>query len=148
MLEMWRVLKIGGMLILITTMPAQILEQIGIAPLGMLTQSKEGVRSSVCNWKGAGSNNMKALSTAEGGQVFYYAITKTANCEKLSSHGKKPAISKVNGSGKDDIMAGITALLEEAKKAKEQMELAAERVFFAITYLTTTVGTSAILVKN
>lgn len=186
MLEIWRVLKIGGLLVLISTMPPEILEPMAIAPLEQQDSSaidsasspvvnsdghdqqphsyrhSSGGDGGVSNWK-AGSR-VQQLTTAEGGTVYYYTIRKLTNTSKVTTFhpaaatttttstttptatakgasALKEKSTKDNKSGvgrkgdtkgyecvKEDIMAGITALLEEARKAKEQMEAAASKV--------------------
>jgi hypothetical protein len=96
---------------------------------GVTTQKAGALRSTVCDWN-AGCR-VQPLTTPEGGQVYYYALTKTANCKKVTSF--KVAVSKTAPtSSKEDIMAGISALLEEAVKAKEQMEAASAQVLTAL----------------
>jgi hypothetical protein len=120
MIEIWRVLKTGGTFILISTMPPDVLQPLGIAALGELVNG----RSAVCNWNQG--CRVLPLQTPEGGQVYYYAVKKTAECTKTTSHRSSKA-SAAPGS-KEDIMAGISALLEEARKAKEQMDSAEAQV--------------------
>jgi hypothetical protein len=121
MIEIWRVLKIGGTFILISTMPPNVLQPLGIAALGELVNG----RSAVCNWNQG--CRVLPLQTPEGGQVYYYAVKKTAECAKTTSHRSSKA--SVAPGSKEDIMAGISALLEEARKAKEQMDSAEAQVF-------------------
>ena len=87
---------------------------------------------SVCNWK-TGST-IRNITTPEGGQVYYYCITKLAHCTKLSSFNSSDTTRTVptarTDTDKEDIMAGIAALLEEAKKAKSQMDLAVQKVLY------------------
>jgi hypothetical protein len=120
MIEIWRVLKTGGTFILISTMPPGVLQPLGIAALGELVNG----RSAVCNWNQG--CRVLPLQTPEGGQVYYYAVKKTAECAKTTSHRSSKA--SVAPGSKEDIMAGISALLEEARKAKEQMDSAEVQV--------------------
>jgi hypothetical protein len=152
MLELWRVLRVGGVLVLISTMPPEILEPVAIAPLADTTAAvgsknqapgkgdgkagqPEAMRSAVCDWN-AGCR-VQSLTTPEGGQVYYYALTKTANCKKVTSFkaSTSQAAPSASNSNKEDIMAGITALLEEAVKAKEQMEAASAQVCVSVQYI-------------
>lgn len=148
--EMWRVLRIGGLFILISTMPPEIIEPLALTPLlqPAASASERNKRSSnVSNWN-AGCRVLR-LTTQEGGMVYYYAITKVAKISRLTSyrHGTNAgATAKNNGSAAatsntkvssnlkttdtSGIMAGIAALLEEAKKAKEAMEAATNQVQF------------------
>lgn len=120
MIEVWRVLKTGGLFILVSTMPPQVLEALGIIPLAELRSG----RSPVCDWNNGA--RVRPLTTTEGGQVYYYAIRKIAPCGKSTSH--RLATAGAAPGSKEDIMAGIQALLAEARKAKEQMDSAEAQV--------------------
>lgn len=137
MIEMWRILKIGGVFVLISTMPPEIIEPLALTPL---LASVPGVRGGASDWKQG--CRVLPLTTQEGGQVYYYAIRKRAEITRLTSFRpgsstststSKAASAKSSakvGAAADSsgIMAGIAALLEEAKKAKESMEAAADKV--------------------
>ena len=125
-------------MVLISTMPPDILEPVAMAPLLSSSSSSATAivnnkvsSSSVCNWK-TGSI-IRNITTPEGGQVYYYCITKLAHCTKLSSFNSSNTMRTVptarTDTDKEDIMAGIAALLEEAKKAKSQMDLAVQKVW-------------------
>ena len=149
---MWRILRIGGVFIIISTMPPDILEPLALAPLLQVKSKKSSTDSKVSNWK-AGCRVLP-LTTQEGGDVYYYAITKLAEIHQLTSYRpgqEKKATnsnsnnnsngnnnnnsgSKVKSTDTSGIMAGIAALLEEAKKAKEAMEAATNQVHL-YTYL-------------
>jgi len=87
--------------------------------------------------------------------VYYYAITKLAEISQLTSYrpgqeangtnnnnnngsgsgsssGNNNSSNKTKGTDTSGIMAGIAALLEEAKKAKEAMEAATHQVHFHV----------------
>jgi hypothetical protein len=198
MLELWRVLKLHGVLIMITTMPPEVFEAIAMVSLlndteaahvrerqqkhpmhqqqwtnSMLKSTTPGVVvsaakhnaattnmfRSISNWNveqlkdGKGfksevlsSNVIHVLNTEEGGVVYYYAITKlgdaVGNNIKTSDGPVRGATgsgingrnigsdgSNTKGDQKEGIMAGIQALLDEARKAKEMMESAASKVY-------------------
>lgn len=145
MLEVWRILKINGLLVLISTMPPDILEPLAIAPLSEATAKKAG--NAVSNWK-AGCR-VQPITTAEGGTVYYYTIKKLANTARVTSFRPTTTSDKPSqksgvvdtarsgdGSGggsagaskPDDIMAGINALLEVARTAIEEQAAATKQV--------------------
>jgi hypothetical protein len=116
--EMWRVLVIGGLFVLITTMPPKILQSIAIDPL--LSGGSSGTRP--VNWESG--HVCHQLQTPEGGDVYYYCLRKMAD---LATNSTANYSSNVGGD-KEDIMSGILALLEEAKAAREAVDEAARRV--------------------
>ena len=130
---MWRVLKVGGLFVVISTMPPEIIEPLALAPLLDPSGTKR-----VSNWNRGSTERL--LTTQEGGKVYYYAITKLADIARKSSFRPAAALSassslsptKSKGTKKaadnSDIMAGISALLDEAKRAKENMEAATNKV--------------------
>ena len=98
MTEMCRILKLNGSLIIVTTMPPNIFEQIAINPLF------SNGRISI-NWKqGHSCHNLK---TAVGGDVFCFAIRKLAPTHRTDR--------------KEALMNGIKALLDEAKHIGENL---------------------------
>jgi len=123
MREMWRVLARGGRFVCITTMPPDVFEALAI--------NSVDASGYVCDWSQA---RRVKLNTAEGGEVHYYAITKK-NTPLRSERGKQ------------DIMAGIQALLAEAAKAKEDLvraqESCAEKIGFARAAKDALVGAEA-----
>jgi len=152
---MWRILRIGGLFILISTMPPDILEPLAFTPLLSTTSSnsKDSANANciVSNWK-AGCRVLP-LTTQEGGTVYYYAMTKLSEISQLTSYrpgqeakgtnnnnnngsgsssGNNSSSSKTKSTDTSGIMAGIAALLEEAKKAKEAMEAATHQVHFHV----------------
>jgi SAM-dependent methyltransferase len=119
--EMWRVLSTGGLFVLITTMPPNVLQSIAIDPL--LSCGDSGTRP--VNWDAG--HVCHQLQTPEGGDVYYYCLRKMAD---LSVGPFVPSSSSGGGNGadKEDIMSGILALLEEAKQAREAVDEAAKKV--------------------
>lgn len=134
---MWRILKIGGILILISTMPPEVLEPLALVPLLPTTTHQPTAAS---DWAHGG--RVLPLSTQEGGVVYYYTLTKLSTIARVTSFrptgppstgtttSTNTGTSKANkSSDSSGIMAGIAALLEEAKRAKETMEAAATQVY-------------------
>lgn len=130
-------------------MPPDILEPLALTPLLPTPSITKGTTNSrVSNWK-AGCRVLP-LTTQEGGAVYYYAITKLSEISQLTSYrpgqdakvtnnnnnngsgsssgNNNSSSNKTKGSDASGIMAGIAALLEEAKKAKEAMEAATHQV--------------------
>ena len=132
-------------------MPPDIFEPLALTPLIQAVSKKGSTDSKVSNWK-AGCRVLP-LTTQEGGDVYYYAITKLAEIHQLTSYrpgqekkatnsnssdsnskssnnsnSSSGTSSKVKSTDTSGIMAGIAALLEEAKKAKEAMEAATNQV--------------------
>ena len=121
-------------------MPPDIFEPLALAPLLQAVSKKGSTDSKVSNWKTG--CRVLPLTTQEGGDVYYYAITKLAEINQLTSYrpgqekrttnsnsnNNSSSSSKVKSTETSGIMAGIAALLEEAKKAKEAMEAATNQV--------------------
>ncbi len=124
MREMWRVLCIGGLFVVVTTMPPDILQTIAIDPIA------GGGGSAAVNW-GAGHVHHK-LQTPEGGDIHYYALKKlgevpTVQSKAGSSSGGSAGLG-LGSARKEDVMGGIMALLEEAKKAAAAVQEATSKV--------------------
>jgi len=140
--EMWRILKTGGVFVLISTMPPEIIEPLALSPL--LTPLP-GVRGGASDWNQG--CRVLPLTTQEGGKVYYYAIRKLAEITRVTTFRPGTTTTTTNTAGtkssskvgaaadNSGIMAGIAALLEEAKKAKESMEAAANKVICALCHL-------------
>jgi len=111
--EIWRVLKVNGLFIVVTTMPPEIFEKIAITPLN---SNGNDEMDSLSNWKRGHSTH--ELRTAAGGCVYYYSIRKLSSMCNLSRN--------------DKVMSGILALLEEAKKLKEDSELVSKYYHFIL----------------
>lgn len=91
MTEIWRVLRVNGAFLVVTTMPPAIFERFVIDALNECAESGH-------DWTEGHSQH--CLTTAEGGTVFYYAI------RKRSGKVRKQA----------QLLAAISNLLNEAKK--------------------------------
>ena len=122
---------------MISTMPPNVLEPIAIAPLTLTNDNKpDGTNTTnklISDW-GKGCR-VQQMTTAEGNTMFYYTIKKLANTKIRSTFGsqskrksEQTGKEKIKDSNKEDIMAGINALLEEAKKAAEDMKIATNKV--------------------
>ena len=110
MTEMWRVLKLNGSLIIVTTMPPSIFEQIAINPMC----SNPIIAT---NWKrGHSCHNLK---TAAGGDVYCFAIRKVPTA--------------IQTDRKETLMTGIMALLDEAKHIGQT--LGTQEVTFVYAYI-------------
>lgn len=133
MLEMWRILKIGGCFLVLSTMPPDVFYALAVAPLTVEsngTGTGTGVRKvcCCCDWESTATK--QSMKTTEGGDVFFFALTKL---ETPSASHRQHALAALASSAtttarsKDDIMAGIHALLEEAKQAKLDMDAASAK---------------------
>ena len=127
MLEVWRLLKpLRGKFLVLSTMPPQVFYTLAIEPL-LVKGSGTDVQQ-LCDWDGGAKQSLK---TAEGGEVFSYSISKMASPSKAQRSAL--AATRVVGSAdnkgpsRDGIMAGIQALLEEAKQAKMEMDVASAK---------------------
>ena len=123
MLEMWRIIVIGGKFLVLSTMPPDIFYALAIEPLIALGATK----CEVCDWDNA---LRQYVTTAEGGDVYFYAIAKlmTPNAAHKQPPKQGPlASARKERRSKEDIMAGIQALLQEAKQAKLEMDAASAK---------------------
>lgn len=131
---MWRILKVGGVFVLVSTMPPEVIEPLALTPL---LAPRNQTENSASDWKRG--CRVLPLTTQEGGNVFYYAIRKLGEISRVTSFRPSAPPSSAStssshatkvGAAADNsgIMAGIAALLEEAKRAKENMEAAAKQV--------------------
>ena len=118
-IEMWRILPIGGLFAVITTMPPAVFRAIAIDPL---------TDNNVTDWKEC---KKKKIRTNEGGHVYFYPLRKTANLplDIATKIKRKHSGSHVHNQSsmpqppdRDAVMSGITALLEEATRAREEMQ--------------------------
>ena len=117
-IEMWRILPIGGLFAVITTMPPAVFRAIALDPL---------TDNNVTDWKEC---KKKKIRTNEGGHVYFYPLRKTANLpldvatkikrKHNGSHLHTPS-TMPQPPDRDAVMSGITALLEEATRAREEM---------------------------
>jgi hypothetical protein len=114
MREMWRILKTDGLLVIVTTMDASLFESIALIP--MVGSASIDAVQEASNWKRG--SRIDRIRTSEGGQVYYYSITKLRSI-LVGSHS---VIKRSRSSdGKEGLFRGIQLLLDEAMKAKEEM---------------------------
>ena len=130
MIETWRVLPVGGLFAVVTTMPPAVFRAIALDPL-------PGGAAASTDWRDC---KKKKIRTNEGGFVYFYPLRKTANLPRDAAARVRRASGGPPGSGVEStaaavappdraaVLSGIQALLEEAKKAKEEMERAQREV--------------------
>ena len=120
MREMWRILRINGLLVVVTTMDEALFESLALVPMMMMKASNacsgiDAVREA-SDWQQG--SRMERVTTDEGGTVYYYSLRKLKDIVEPSI----APISKVsNSSSKEALFKGLQLLLDEARKAKEEM---------------------------
>ena len=95
--EVWRALLLEGRLIIITTMPREIIEALAMQYIDVHDS----------DW--STSSKQEVLKTSGEGTVYYYCITKVG-----SGHLKTPVENK------DAIVRGIQDILQSALKESQQ----------------------------
>lgn len=106
--EMWRILRVNGIFIVITTMPPEIFEALAIPHLQTLYE-KKFINAS--NWKQGHISHI--LKTDTENDIYYYELTKLYPIKS-----RQQAIAE-----------SVSVLLNEAKKAKEAQNWTEEVLF-------------------
>lgn len=108
----------------VSTMPHNIFETAVIDCL-----SRCAGNNKYSDW-GQQTSRALPLQTSEGGTVFYYRLTKLRNVPKPDQTNSLKKLSE-----RDSVMKGVQALLEEAKRAKQDFESAIDKVLYSIVLL-------------
>lgn len=113
-------MKKNGVFIVISTMPPDIFKAIAIDPIDIDCKGDPAT-----DW-GRGSKSIK-LQTSEGSDIYYHCVSKLREVSQNILSSAKQSRQQQSQS-KEQIMDGIMQLLEEAKKAKDLVEKAINKV--------------------
>jgi hypothetical protein len=107
--EMWRILKLHGHFVIITSMPMEIFESF-ILPYLQTWSMEQKTMIPVSNWKENSPKNLQyqdILTSEAGNKVYYYTLEKVL----------------VMKNEKDVLMESISSILDDAARSKLRQQM-------------------------